>query len=113
MSTMRIAAATSTETTTGAIVPRSDQFIARLPSSADPEGRQEDLGRRAKEIEYEDREEPEQHDQERQRSERYHFSPIEVGQMAAEAPKELGQLAEGEPLEHPQQVSCREDHDDD
>src|SRR5450759_3918219 len=92
MSTMRIAAATSTATTTGAIVPRSDQFSARLPSYADrdSDGRQEDLGRRAEEIENEAWEEPEQHDQERQRSERDQLGPIEVGQMAAEAPEKLG-----------------------
>src|ERR1035437_11132458 len=121
ISTTRTAAATRTAMTTGEIVPMSDQFIVSPPepvdtrSSADRDagGRQEGLGGRTEEIEDKTREEPEHDDQETERKQGDRLGPGHVGQVAPQTLEEVRHRAEGDPLEHPQEVSSRQDHGDD
>src|SRR5258706_5337865 len=69
-------------------------------------------GRRRDEVEQDPREEAEDDDERGQRREGQDLGRGDVGDVVTEPLQELGWLAEHDPLEHPEQVRRREDHDE-
>src|SRR3954468_15308742 len=105
----RIAAASRTAATNGAMRMTSGRLTGSL-LPPQPEGDRTGLadgGERplygpVDEVEDEAREQPEDHDERRQRHQRQRLHGTEVGQVVPEALEEVRQLPERHPLEHPQ-----------
>src|ERR1700730_8457637 len=118
MSTMMIAAARRMAPTSGAMVTRSAQamLIAPLLPEAEVDRRraahaaQHGLDGALDECQDEPRDQPEYDHEGPERDERQELDRLHVGQVVAQPPQEVGELAEDDPLEHPQQVVRREDH---
>src|SRR6187551_408946 len=113
----RIAAASRIAATNGAMIVRSEAVTgALLPPQPEgdrrglPDGGQGRAHGAGDEVEDETREQAEDDDERAERHERHGLDGLHVGEVAAEALEELGQVAERDPLEHPQQVARGEDH---
>src|SRR5450759_775113 len=116
-STMMIEAATRIAAMNGASVTASEKFTGvLLPPQAERDGcgllhGGERVAHGAgDQVQDEAREEAEDDDQGTQRNQREGLHRTHVGQVVAEALEEVGDLAEGHPLEHPEQVPGGQDH---
>src|SRR3954468_10291756 len=109
MSTIRIAAATSTAATSGEIVEKSLQFTRRPLLPEDQVDRVallhalDDLVHAAlHEGQHEARKQAEHDDQDAERDEGHRLDGLQVDEVREVALEELGQVAEEHPLEHPE-----------
>src|SRR2546421_190702 len=116
MSTTMIAIATRIAVTNGAIAARSAMVIAGLPQETEVDRRrrldrpEDAVDGAVDELEDETREQPEDHDECAERHQGHDLGRPHVGQVVADPPHELGQLAENDALEHPEQIPRGEDH---
>src|SRR3954451_8278841 len=117
-STVRIAAATRIVAMNGARVATScpDMAIGPLPQDAEGDGGsllgrgEHRLHRAVDQVQQQPREQAEDDDGRGKWDERQRLDRPHVGQARAQAPEELGEVAEHDALEHPQQVPGGEDH---